>query len=81
MQNLTKLIDYLTYHLKMKMIEHLFQNIIYSRKSFFDVLVKNKEEKYEKTIEMSKNNYYATGNLLDYEYFSKHYKLVSIIQI
>ena len=27
---------------------------------------------------MSKNNYYTTGNLLDYEYFSKHYKLIAI---
>ena len=27
---------------------------------------------------MSKNNDYATGNLLDYECFSKHYKLIAI---
>ena len=27
---------------------------------------------------MSKNNAYATGNLLDYECFSKHYKLIAI---
>ena len=27
---------------------------------------------------MSKNNYYTTSNLLDYEYFSKHYKLIAI---
>ena len=27
---------------------------------------------------MSKNNDYATGNLLDYEYFSNHYKLIAI---
>ena len=27
---------------------------------------------------MSKNNYYTTGNLLDYEYFSKHYRLIAI---
>ena len=27
---------------------------------------------------MSKNNGYTTGNLLDYEYFSKDYKLVAI---
>ena len=25
-----------------------------------------------------KNNDYTTGNLLDYEYFSKHYKLIAI---
>ena len=27
---------------------------------------------------MSKNNDYTTGNLLDYECFSKHYKLMAI---
>ena len=48
-------------------------------KSFFDVPVKNKEETYEKKImSISKNSDYATGNLLDYEYFSKHYKLIAI---
>ena len=46
-------------------------------KSFFDVPVKNKEEEYE-NMSISKNNYYTTGNLLDYEYFSKHYKLIAI---
>ena len=27
---------------------------------------------------MSKNNDYITGNLLDYEYFKDHYKLIAI---
>ena len=27
---------------------------------------------------MSKNNHYTTGNLLDYEYFSKHYRIIAI---
>ena len=40
--------------------------------------MKNKEEAYEAIIEMSKNNDYTTGNLLDYEYFKDHYKLVTI---
>ena len=40
--------------------------------------VKSKEEAYEKIIEICKNNNYTTGNLLDYEYFSKHYKLIAI---
>ena len=39
---------------------------------------KNKEDAYEKIIEISKNSDYTTGNLLDYEYFSKHYKLIAI---
>ena len=27
---------------------------------------------------MSKNNDYATGNLLDYEYFKNHHKLIAV---
>ena len=42
------------------------------------MLVKNKKETYEKIIEMSKNNDYTTGKLLDYEYFLMHYKLIAI---
>ena len=40
--------------------------------------MKNKDEAYRQIIEMSKNNDYKTGHLLDYEYFSKHYKLIAI---
>ena len=40
--------------------------------------VKNKEEAYEKIMSIGKNDDYTTGNLLDYEYFSKHYKLIAI---
>ena len=40
--------------------------------------VKNKEEAYQKITSISKNNDYTTSNLLDYEYFSKHYKLIAI---
>ena len=47
-------------------------------KIFSDVPVKNKEEAYEKIIEISKNNDCRTHNLLDYEYFSKQYKLIAI---
>ena len=42
-------------------------NVLIDGKSFFDVPIKNKEETYEKIIEMSKNNDYTTGNLLYYE--------------
>ena len=40
--------------------------------------IKNEEETYQQIIEMGRNNDYTTGNLLDYEYFSKHYKLIAI---
>ena len=53
-------------------------NWLITGKIFFDVPVKNKEETYEKSFEMSKNNDYITSNLLYYEYFSKHYKLIAI---
>ena len=46
--------------------------------NLFDVPIKSKEETYEKIIEMSKDSDYTTGDLLDYEYFSKHYKLIAI---
>ena len=49
------------------------------KKPFFEIPVKNKEETYEKIIEISKNSYYTTGNLLDYEYFKDHYKLIVIV--
>ena len=40
--------------------------------------VKNEEEAYEKIIEMSRNNDYTTGNLLDIVNFKKNYKLIAI---
>ena len=43
---------------------------------FFLMCQKKKEGTCEKIIEMSKINY-TTGNLLDYDYFSKHYKLIA----
>ena len=39
--------------------------------------IKNEEEAYEKIIDMSNNNDYTTGNLLDYAYYKKH-KLIAI---
>ena len=72
----------------MKEIEHLFQSItpkveikdfnVLVDGVFFDVPVQNKEEAYEKIMSISKNNDYTTDNLLDYEHFSKHYKLIAI---
>ena len=53
-------------------------NILIDGKSFFDLSVKNGEEAYEKIIEMSNNKDYTTGNLLDFAYYKKHYKLIAI---
>ena len=40
--------------------------------------IKNEEETYEQITEMGRNSDYTTGNLLNYKYFSKHYKLIAI---
>ena len=53
-------------------------NVLIDQKPFFEIPIKNNEETHEAIIEMSRNNDYTTGNLLDYEYFSKHYKLIAI---
>ena len=47
-------------------------------KPFFEIPVKNKKEAYDAIIEITKNNNYTTSNLLDYEYFKDHYKLIAI---
>ena len=52
-------------------------NVLIDGKSFFDLPVKNEEEAYEKIIDMSNNNDYTTGNLLDFAYFKENYKLIA----
>ena len=48
-------------------------------KVFFDLpKKKNEEEAYEKIIDMSNNNNYTTGNLLDFGYYKENYKLIAI---
>ena len=53
-------------------------NAIIDKLSFFSMPIKTEEETYEKVIDISRNNEYTTGNLLDYDYFKKHYKLIAI---
>ena len=74
----------------MKQIEHLFSNyylpkveikdfnVLIYEKSSFDLSVKNKEEVYEKIIEMSRNNDYTTGNLLNFPYYKNNEISVAI---
>ena len=45
---------------------------------YLTFLLKNKKEAYEAIIEMSRYNDYIIGNLLNYQYFSKHLKLIAI---
>ena len=53
-------------------------NVIIDQLVFFDLPIKTEEEAYEKIIDISRNNEYTTGNLLDYDYFKKYYKLIAI---
>ena len=53
-------------------------NVLIDGKNFFDLPVKNEEEAYEKNIEMSNNNDYMTGNLLDFAYYKENYRLIAI---
>ena len=53
-------------------------NVIIDKLAFFDLPIKTEEEAYEKIIDISRNNEYTTDNLLDYDYFKKHYKLIAI---
>ena len=53
-------------------------NVIIDKLAFFDLPIKTEEEAYKKIIDISRNNEYTTGNLLDYGYFKKHYKLTAI---
>ena len=52
-------------------------NVIIDKLAFFDLAIKTEEEAYEKIIDISRNNEYTRGNLLDYDYFEK-YKLIAI---
>ena len=52
-------------------------NALLDGKGFFYRPIKNKEA-YEAIAEMRRNNDYTNGNLLGYQYFSKHYKLITI---
>ena len=53
-------------------------NVIIDKLTFDDLPIKTEEEAYEKIIDISRNNEYTTGNLLDYDYFKKYYKLIAI---
>ena len=53
-------------------------NVIIDKLAFVELPIKTEEKTYEKIIDISKNNEYTTGHLLDYDYFKKYYKLIAI---
>ena len=62
----------------MPLIEIKDFHALIDKKPFFDQPVKNKQEMYEKLIEMWRNNDYTTGNLLDYSYHQNYFKLIGV---
>ena len=44
----------------------------------FDLPVKNEEKAYEKIMSISEINDYATGSLLDFNYFRENCRLIAI---
>ena len=52
-------------------------NVIIHKLAFFDLPIKTEEEASEKIIDISRNNEYTTGNLLDIINY-KYYKLIAI---
>ena len=64
------------FHLPRVMVKDY--NVIIDKLAFFDLPIKTEEKAYEKIIDICRNNEYTTGNLLDYDYFKKHYKLIAI---
>ena len=53
-------------------------NALINNKPFFDQPVINKQEVYKNFIEMSGNDDYTTGNLLDFSYHQNYYNLIDI---
>ena len=49
-------------------------NVLIDGECFFEFPVKNEEEAYKKVTDMSDNNDYTTGNLLDFACFKKKKK-------
>ena len=53
-------------------------NFLIDQNPFFEIRIKNKEKGYEAITELFRNSDYTTDNLLDYEYFSTYYIVISI---
>ena len=56
----------------MSLVEIKDFNALIENEPFFDQLVKNKQEAFEKLVEMSRNKV----NLLDYLYHKSYYKCI-----
>ena len=60
-------------------VEKKNYDVLIDGRPFYEQPVKNLEEIYEKITQITDyNGYYTRGNILDYAYFKKPYKLVAI---
>ena len=62
----------------MSLVEMKDFNPLINSKPFFDQPLKNKQEAYERLIEVARNDDYTTGNLLDYLCHQRYYKLIGV---
>ena len=62
----------------MPLVEIKDFNALIDNKPFFDQPINNKQEAYQKLIEMPRNDDYTTGNVLEYLHHQKYYKLIGI---
>ena len=67
------------YKYYMSSVEINNYNVLTDGNAFFELSIKNIEETHEKIIQITDHSgYYTRGNLLDYEYFKEHCKLIAI---
>ena len=60
----------------MPLVEIKYFNVLVDNKSVFDQPVSNKQESYEKLVNILRKNDYTTQKLLDYLYHQNYYKLI-----
>ena len=75
-QNINTREFFLRYYIPFAEIKYF--NVLIDNKPFFDHPVKSKQEMYEKPIEISRNDDYTIGNLLEYLHHQIYYELVGI---
>ena len=74
-----KMTELLTINIYVPSVEIKDYNVLIDDNAFFELPIKNIKETYEKITQITDHSgYYTRGNLLDYEYFKEHYKLIAI---
>ena len=67
------------YKYYMPSVEIKYYNVLIDSNALFELPIKNIEPTFEKIIQITDQiGYYTRDNLLDYEYFKEHYKLIAI---